>query len=120
MKMTIESLLKEYISAKLDDSNRQWIGCGISGLIAFYRAIGIDVPVAEDMSDNLIGAYQYHVRKNLNSAWAELCLLDFKAYLHFVFQTGSTSTDLSKNINPDMVAASMNDFGAYEEQRHKS
>jgi hypothetical protein len=120
MSDTIEGILKEYISIKMDNSNRHWIGCGAAGLISFYRAIGVEVPKADDLSENLINAYQFHVRKNLNPAWAELCLLDFKAYLHFLFEEGLSLIDFSLIINPDLIEACRNDFLACDLQKWKS
>lgn len=120
MTKTLHSTVEAYRAANSSYMQSDYIGCGGDGLITFYKAIGVEVPVVDDMSENLIVTYGNYVRKHLHPAMAELCLLDFKAFLEFTYQRGFTMQDYSQLVKPDTLKAAANDFSAYESQKWKS
>ncbi|HXH75056.1 MAG TPA: hypothetical protein VNJ08_08830 [Bacteriovoracaceae bacterium] len=116
MTKTLEALVEMYRSENNFDTQTEYIGCGGAGLITFYKAIGVDEPLVDDLSANLIQAYVGHVRKNLHPAMAELCLLDFKCLLEFSFQRGATNSNYGNIVAPDTLRAVQNDFSAYDQK----
>ncbi len=119
MMHTLDSMVETF-RKETNMYNSDYTGCGGAGLITFYKAIGVAVPVPDDLSENLISTYATYVRKSLHPALAELCLLDFKVFLEFCYLRGLTKLDYSHVIQPDTLQATANDFSGYEGQKWKS
>ena len=113
MVRTLDSLVAEYQRMESNESNAQYIGCSGSGLISFYKAIGISIPVTADLSESLVNAYQYQVRKILPQSLVAVCLIDLKSFLGFIYKSRLSLHDLSIMIKPDMDEAIKNDFNGW-------